>query len=83
MNYSWMLIEGFNFHHMVVFTFTDISKYKLPIYLIGWIVPHIIMLAYALARVILTDDTCWESSMGAWEAIHFVPAYMCFIVSFI
>lgn len=79
--YVWMLIEGFNFHHMVVFTFNDLRRYKIPIYLFGWIVPHVLMLAYMLVRFHIDDDDCWTNSIDYYEFIYITPNYLCFAVS--
>lgn len=79
--YVWMLIEGFNFHHMVVFTFNDLRRYKIPIYLFGWIVPHVLMLAYMLVRFHIDDDDCWTNSIDYYEFIYITPNYLCFAIN--
>lgn len=79
MNFFWMLIEGFNFHHMVVLPFTDMAQFRVPIYLVGWGLPHLIMAAYAGVRINYSTDTCWTEP-GWWDWIYITPAYICFLV---
>lgn len=83
MNFFWMIIEGVNFHHMVVFTFTDLSRFRVAIYAFGWGLPHLIMGAYALVRANVgpADDVCWTSDIGLWELLYIIPCYLCFLVS--
>lgn len=79
-----MIIEGVNFHHMVVFTFTDLSRFKLAIYAFGWGLPQVIMGAYAIMRekVSPADDVCWTSDIGKWELLYIIPCTVCFVVCF-
>lgn len=85
-NYCWMLIEGFNFHHMVAFMFNirhDLVAYRLPIYLLGWVFPQLVMIIYVIIRLtrhVQLEDRCWTQDMGGLEYVYLTPILLCFAV---
>ena len=82
--YFWMVLEGINFHHMVVIPFNQLSKYKLYIYLNGWLLPQVLMLVYALVRLGWGNNDCWISwpdGTDQLEWIYIIPHYIGFGVS--
>ena len=82
-NFNWMLIEGFNFYHMVVMAqnYHRIKPYRLWFYGFGWLVPIPIMIVYTIIRSSLDDTDCWIAYIGKWEYLLVTLPYIAFALN--
>ncbi|KAK6631331.1 hypothetical protein RUM44_005857 [Polyplax serrata] len=61
-NYSWILMEGLYIHNLLMFAlFSDNGSIILYVAL-GWGLPLVFVVAWALVRINLENDLCWTTN---------------------
>ncbi|XP_051884263.1 parathyroid hormone 2 receptor-like isoform X3 [Pristis pectinata] len=82
-NYFWILVEGLYLHCLILMAFLSDRKYLWSFTFIGWGVPSIFVVAWAIVRAILADERCWELNMGNFKWIYQAPIVITIVINFI
>ncbi|EEB13319.1 parathyroid hormone receptor, putative [Pediculus humanus corporis] len=62
-NYSWILMEGLYMHNLLMFAlFSDNANIFMYI-ILGWGLPIIFVISWALVRINLENDLCWTTNL--------------------
>lgn len=56
-NYAWMFCEGLHLHLALVVVFVKDDVVIKWFYFVGWVLPAIISISYAIVRVYSTGET--------------------------
>ncbi|XP_050388452.1 calcitonin gene-related peptide type 1 receptor, partial [Patella vulgata] len=79
-NFSWMFLEGFHLHRLIVRAF-KVPKSINGYYLAGWVSPVLPVLIYSMIRIYRQDQECWVQNTGYYEWILYVPNLLCILVN--
>uniref|UniRef100_UPI00398EF461 parathyroid hormone 2 receptor-like n=1 Tax=Pristiophorus japonicus TaxID=55135 RepID=UPI00398EF461 len=82
-NYYWILVEGLYLHCLILMTFLSDRKYLWSFTFIGWGVPAVFVVAWAIVRAMLADERCWDLNVGSFNWIYQTPILMAIVVNFI
>ncbi|XP_032880889.1 parathyroid hormone 2 receptor [Amblyraja radiata] len=72
-NYYWILVEGLYLHCLILMAFLSDRKYLWTFTFIGWGVPSVFTVAWAVVRATLADERCWELNIGNFHWIYQTP----------
>ncbi|XP_066303110.1 corticotropin-releasing factor receptor 2-like isoform X2 [Branchiostoma lanceolatum] len=86
-NFFWMFVEGLYLYIMIAHAYGT-EKVKFWIYiLIGWCIPIVIVLIWAIVKLFLQNDQCWIAEGGSnyYDFIFHGPTFVillanCFIL---
>ncbi|XP_042192170.1 parathyroid hormone 2 receptor [Callorhinchus milii] len=81
-NYYWILVEGLYLHCLILMAFLSDRKYLWGFTLIGWGVPAIFLVAWAIVRAKLADERCWDLNVGNYNWIYQTPILLAIVVNF-
>ncbi|XP_003742973.1 calcitonin gene-related peptide type 1 receptor [Galendromus occidentalis] len=84
-NYFWMFNEGLYLHTVLVFSFVSEKKLVYYFYLIGWILPALIIVAYAVPRALdpTASASCWTDASTIYTFVLSIPITLSIIVNFV
>lgn len=84
-NYFWMFNEGLYLHTVLVFSFVSEKKLIYYFYLIGWILPAIIIMAYALPRSLdrAASGSCWTDASTIYTFVLSIPITLSIVINFV
>ncbi|XP_038611899.1 vasoactive intestinal polypeptide receptor 2 isoform X1 [Tachyglossus aculeatus] len=82
-NFYWLLVEGLYLHTLLVVIFSP-NRHFLVYLLIGWGIPTIFIIVWAIARISLEDTGCWDTNEHRvpWWVIR-IPILISIIMTFI
>ncbi|XP_028286127.1 growth hormone releasing hormone receptor 2 [Parambassis ranga] len=60
-NFSWLLVEGLYLQTLLLFTFTRTRKLLWIYAFIGWGLPSVTIVVWALLKAQLDDEGCWDN----------------------
>ncbi|XP_071108645.1 corticotropin-releasing factor receptor 1-like isoform X1 [Haliotis cracherodii] len=80
--FSWMLVEGIFLHNrLVVYVFRSDAPFKL-FYFIGWGIPAIITITWAVVTHYFNGDKCWNASSNSpFIFIIFAPILLALVIN--
>ncbi|XP_069792305.1 parathyroid hormone 2 receptor-like [Narcine bancroftii] len=82
-NYYWILVEGLYLHCLILMAFLSDRKYLWSFTFIGWGVPAVFIVAWAIVRAILDDERCWNLKTDNINWIYQTPVVMAIVINFI
>ncbi|XP_006155458.1 vasoactive intestinal polypeptide receptor 1 isoform X1 [Tupaia chinensis] len=82
-NFFWLLVEGLYLHTLLAISFFSERKYFWGYILIGWGVPSIFITVWAIARIYLENEGCWDSIDSPLWWIIKAPILTSILVNFI
>ncbi|KAK3777878.1 hypothetical protein RRG08_038124 [Elysia crispata] len=82
-NFFWMLVEGFFLHLILVLRPLDNQKAPfLLFYFIGWVIPFLVTLAWAVVMQINHESKCWsDNSSTPYILIIYVPIMLSLLIN--
>ncbi|XP_074659137.1 calcitonin gene-related peptide type 1 receptor-like [Tubulanus polymorphus] len=72
-NFFWMFNEGFYLHTIIVLAFTSGKRLLIACYIIGWVIPLLIVTIYTSVRGVMNGEAtirCWISD----SSLHWINA---------
>ncbi|OQR67463.1 calcitonin receptor-like [Tropilaelaps mercedesae] len=84
-NYFWMFNEGLYLYTVLVFSFVSEKKLIYYFYLIGWVLPAVIIIAYALPRALdpTASGSCWTDASTVYTFVLSIPITLSIVVNFV
>ncbi|XP_022697774.1 calcitonin gene-related peptide type 1 receptor-like [Varroa jacobsoni] len=84
-NYFWMFNEGLYLHTVLVFSFVSEKRLIYYLYLIGWVLPAIIIIAYAVPRALdpMASGSCWTDASTVYTFVLSIPITLSIVVNFL
>ncbi|KAK6643835.1 hypothetical protein RUM43_000098 [Polyplax serrata] len=61
-NYSWILMEGLYIHNLLMFALFSDNGSIIMYVALGWGLPLVFVVAWALVRINLENDLCWTTN---------------------
>ncbi|KAH3720599.1 hypothetical protein DPMN_063499, partial [Dreissena polymorpha] len=81
-SYAWVFVEAL-YIHMVIFIAVFTEKTKVVWYIVfGWTFPVPFVLAWAIARIYVNNQYCWNYNSKRLILITQVPIYIMIVVNF-
>ena len=79
--YSWMLCEATFLRMILVNTFLDEKRYSKSLFLVGWLLPALVLLPYILYRINYENEKCWMDTEGSSIFFLAVPVILVFALN--
>ncbi|XP_064410705.1 vasoactive intestinal polypeptide receptor 2 [Latimeria chalumnae] len=82
-NFFWLLVEGLYLHTLLVVIFSE-NRHFIVYLLIGWGIPTLFIVLWAVTRIYLEDTGCWDTNEQStpWWIIK-GPILISILVNFI
>ncbi|XP_072902928.1 parathyroid hormone 2 receptor-like isoform X2 [Hemitrygon akajei] len=81
-NYFWILAEGLYLHCLILMAFLSDRKYLWGFTFIGWGVPSIFVVSWAIVRAMVADVRCWDLNEENFKWIYQAPIVITIVINF-
>ncbi|XP_059823032.1 parathyroid hormone 2 receptor-like [Hypanus sabinus] len=81
-NYFWILAEGLYLHCLILMAFLSDRKYLWGFTFIGWGVPSIFVVSWAIVRAMVADIRCWDLNEENFKWIYQAPIVITIVINF-
>ncbi|KAL1516859.1 hypothetical protein ABEB36_000699 [Hypothenemus hampei] len=84
-NYSWILMEGLYLNNLILRAlFTDSNKNIVSYIILGWGLPVLMIVPWAVARLLFEDCFCWTSHKNKKIfAIIIIPTFISVLINLV